>query len=118
MAYNRKWKPSRTARQKFAQEMENINQFCIENKIQQSSNGDSYYFTINGKNYRVSNHTIEASNRAAYDGITGEQKRELYHETHRNDNTIYIHAGKTRIIDIYNDLQAGYQLDGKGNRKI
>lgn len=41
-------------------------------------------------------------------------KRDLYHETERKDDTVYIHAGKTRIIDIYNDLKAGYKLDGKG----
>lgn len=33
------------------------------------------------------------------------------------NGTVYIHAGKTRIIEIYNDLKAGYQLDGRGNRK-
>lgn len=43
-------------------------------------------------------------------------KRDLYHETKRKDNTVYIHAGKTRIIEIYNDLKAGYKLDGKGYR--
>ena len=43
-------------------------------------------------------------------------KRDLYHETERKDDTVYIHAGKTRIIDIYNDLKTGYKLDGKGYR--
>ena len=28
-----------------------------------------------------------------------------------------IHAGKARIMEIYNDLAAGYELDGRGNRK-
>ena len=115
MAYGRRWQPSRTAKREFAQKMEAINKFCIENGIQQSRNGDSYYFNINGKNYRVSNHTVEASNARAYDTLTGEQKRPLYHDG-RQDDTIYIHAGKTRIMEIYNDLQAGYKLNGKGNR--
>lgn len=32
------------------------------------------------------------------------------------DDTVYITASKTRIIDIYNDLAAGYELDKRGNR--
>lgn len=80
--------------------MDKVTEFCNENNITASKSNDSYYFTLNGKNYRVSNHTIE--------------KRELYHDTKRDNNTVYIHAGKTRIIDIYNDLKAGYELDGKG----
>lgn len=56
--------------------MDEIAEFCAENGIQQSRRGDSYYFIINGVNYRVSNHTIEASNRAAFDELTGEQLHE------------------------------------------
>lgn len=33
------------------------------------------------------------------------------------EDTVYIHASKTRIIQIYNDLKDGYELDGRGNRK-
>lgn len=43
-------------------------------------------------------------------------KRDLYHETERKDDTVYIHAGKTRIIEIYNDLKAVYRLNGKGHK--
>jgi len=43
--------------------------------------------------------------------------RELYHDTKRSGEVTYIHASKTRIIDIYNDLVAGYELNGKGYRK-
>ena len=108
------YKPSRAKRIQFAMEMDFIREFCEKNNIQTSRNNDSYYFTLNGTNYRVSNHTIEASNKAAFDIDTGMYKRDLYHETERKDDTVYIHAGKTRIIDIYNDLKAGYKLDGKG----
>lgn len=45
------------------------------------------------------------------------KQRELYHQDGREDNTVYIHASKTRIIEIYNDIVAGYKLDGRGNRK-
>jgi hypothetical protein len=96
--------------------MKEIEDFCNQNSIIASKNNDSYYFTINGINYRVSNHTIEASNKAAFDIDTGMYKRDLYHETKRKDDTVYIHAGKTRIIDIYNNLKAGYELNGKGYR--
>ena len=114
--FNKKWRPSKSKAIQFAMEMDCIREFCEENNIQTSKNNDSYYFTLNGKNYRVSNHTIERSNSAAFDADTGFQKRELYHDTKRDDSTVYIHASKTRIIDIYNDLKAGYELDGKGYR--
>ena len=74
-------------------------------------------FTINGVNYRVSNHSIEASNKAAYDEVSGTKRRSLYHNEDRDTNTVYIHASKSRIIEIYNDLAAGFKLDGRGNRK-
>lgn len=116
MAY-RRFKPSKTAAREFAKKMQEISEFCAEHGIQQSYNGDSYYFMINGQKYRVSNHSVEASNAAAYDELTGERLRELYHDGGRKKDTVYIHASKTRIIEIYNDLAAGYELDGRGNRK-
>lgn len=112
----KRWKPSKAARAEFAAKMREISAFCAENGISQSRAGDSYYFSIAGKNYRVSNHSIEASNQAAFDAETGEQRRELYHSTGRDPETVYIHAGKTRIIEIYKDLSAGFALDGRGYR--
>lgn len=114
MAYGRRWKPSKTAARQFAQEMETIRDFCTENGISMSASGDSYYFTINGQRYRVSNHSIEASNAHAYNDL-GEKIRETYHDGGRKDDTIYIHAGKTRIIELYTALKAGKKLDGRGN---
>ena len=116
MKYGR-WKPSKTAKREFSEKLKEIEKFCAENGICSSSSNDSYYFTVRGVNYRVSNHTIEASNRGAYDELTGEKKRTLYHQNGREENTVYIHASKTRIIEIYNDLIAGYTLDGRGYRK-
>ena len=116
MAYGYKWKPSKTAAREFARKMDEIADFCESHGIHQSARGDSYYFMIGGVEYRVSNHSIEASNRHAYDEETGEQIRELYHEGGRRDDVVYIHASKTRIIEIYNDLLNGYKLDGRGNR--
>ena len=111
-----KWKPSKKAKKEFCDKMKEIEQFCIEHGITSSRSNDSYYFTVDGINYRVSNHSIESSNTAAYDQITGEQYRDLYHEDGRINNTVYIHASKTRIIEIYNDIVADYKLDGRGNR--
>lgn len=111
------WRPSKSAREEFAKKMAEIEKFCAEHGISASLSGDSYYFTVDGIHYRISNHSVEASNRGAFDELTGEQKRELYHQTGREDNTVYIHASKTRIIEIYNDIAAGYKLDGRGNRK-
>lgn len=116
MGYRYKWKPSKTAKREFAEKMREIDTFCKENDISQSNTSDSYYFALNGKNYRVSNHTIEASNRHAYNEF-GEQTRALYHPNGRDDDTIYITASKTRLIEIYKDLSAGYDLDGRGYRK-
>lgn len=116
MGYRRKWTPSKTAKKEFAQKMQEISTFCEQNGISQSLNGDSYYFVINDQKYRVSNHSVEASNSAAFDITTGTYKRDLYHPEGREDDTVYIHAGKTRIIEIFNDLQSGYVLDGRGYR--
>lgn len=100
-----KWQPSKTQRREFAQTMSEIEEFCRQNNISQSSAGDSYYFTINGQKYRVSNHTPEAS----YRNSGGK-----WHENGREDDTIYITAGKTRIREIYNDLKAGKKLSARG----
>lgn len=35
----------------------------------------------------------------------------------RRDDTIYIHASKTRVKEIYQNLEAGKVLDGRGNVK-
>ena len=115
MSFRKTWKPSKSAIVEFAKKMEEVNNFCLENNIQTSYNNDSYYFRINNINYRVSNHTVERSNAGAYDAC-GCKVRELYHPAGREADIIYIYASKTRIIDIYNDLVAGFKLDGRGNR--
>lgn len=113
----RKWSPSKKAKREFAEKMQEIDAFCAKKGIYASRTNDSYYFTLNEVNYRVSNHSVESSNKAAYDEVAGVKRRALYHEEGREDDTVYIHAGKARIIEIYNDLEAGYELDGRGNRK-
>lgn len=110
-----KWTPSNKAKRDFAKKMSEIDQFCFENGIDQSRSSDSYYFTIEGKRYRVSNHSIEASNAHAYNWM-GEKVRDKYHDGGREADVTYIHAGKTRIVEIYTDLKNGYVLDGRGRR--
>lgn len=112
----RKFKPSKSAKREFAKKMDEVKEFCDNNCISYSKSMDSFYFTINGKYYRVSNHSVESSNAGAYDW-KGEQLRELYHKNGRESDTIYIHASKTRIKEIYINLQRGYELDGRGHRK-
>lgn len=88
------WKFNKTDKHDFAIKMKEINEFCIKNGISKTSTNDSYYFTINNQEYRVSNHA-----------------------TKKDDNVFYIHASKLRIIEIYTNLKAGIKLDHKGNPK-
>ena len=113
MSFRGKWRPSKTAAREYAKTMNDIENFCRENGISASRSSDSYYFTINGIRYRVSNHTIAASNRGMYDSMTGEKIRESYHDP--DADLVCITASKTRIIEIYNNLAAGKKLDKRGN---
>ncbi len=110
---NRGWRPSTEQAREFAETMRSAEAFCASHGIRRSKNGDSYYFELNGRRYRVSNHSVEASNRGAYDSY-GRQTRRLYHPDGREDDMVYIHASKTRIEQIYIDLFNGVPLDGRG----
>lgn len=90
----------------FAANMERIDKFCQNNGIRKSACSESYYFTINGQKYRVSNHSVEESNAKAYSS-TGEMVRPLYHPEGELDDVIYIRAGKNKIIEIYKSIRAG-----------
>lgn len=96
--------------------LEEIRHFCDDHNIRYSKNQDSYYFTVRGTRYRVSNHTVEASNRAAY-RRDGSMRRALYHPDGREDGVVYIHASHFRIPQIYMDLRMGRALDGRGRGK-
>lgn len=108
-----RWRPSRSKAREFAQKMDDIERFCDEHGIDCSSSMDSYYFEVGGQKYRVSNHTVAQSNRGAYDELYG-KKRCLYHPEGERDDTVYITAGKTRIVEIYEALQEGKVLDRRG----
>ena len=106
------YKFSKVAKRDFKEQMDLIRTFCQEHNIQHSLSFDSYYFTIDGKHYRVSNHTIAASDRGMFNQ-NGEQIRDSYHDQDI-DVTINITASKTRIITIYSDLLRGLKLDKRG----
>lgn len=119
MAYGYKWRPSKSDARDFYETMQEIKAYCEENLIDHSGDYDSYYFSINDQPYRVSNHSVEASDAGAWREMSnGEviKVREEYHNGRELD-TIYIHAGKTRIIGIHKALLAGIALDGRGNPK-
>lgn len=103
---------SKKAKAEYAQKMKEVETFVKENNIKQAQNGKSFYFELNGKKYRVSNHTVEASNAGAFNS-EGQQVRELYHPDSR-DGEVQIFASPTRIIDIYNAIKEGKQVDGRG----
>jgi hypothetical protein len=76
-------------------------------------------FQIDGQKYRVSNHTIKASNSKAYrfDELTGQttKVRDEYHDD--DEGLICFTASKTRLPEIYNALLAGKELDKRGYAK-
>jgi len=114
--YRRKWRPSKTDAKEFAIKMEKIGEFCKENNIKTSMNKDSYYFEIDGKNYRVSNHTVAKSDKGMYKlsdcGSFYEKQRDSYHK-----DAVYFEcftASKSRIIDIYSLIKKGVKLNKRG----
>lgn len=110
-----KWKPNKAQAAEFMKQMNELEDFLFTHMdISASASRDSFYFTHNGTKYRVSNHSIEASNAKAYDYL-GNQVRDKYHADQREQDTRYIHASKTRLIEIYNRITSGIEVDGYGN---
>jgi len=124
MAWNNKfrWKPSQEQKQEYVKKMEDVNRFIKEKGINRARSG-SLYFHINDQPYRVSSHSIDVSDRGAFpiNPITGERDmmaeptRQSYHKN--DDDVIDILASPSRIMEIYNDLEQGFQLDSRGRRK-
>ena len=112
---SKKWKPNKKEAEEFKNKMNEIEQFLDKHAdVSASSSRDSFYFWLNGQYYRVSNHSIESSNARAYDKWTHEQIRDKYHDDERDKDTFYIHASKTRIIEIYNAIASGKKVNGRG----
>ena len=108
-----KYKVSKKKAAAYAQKMDDIDTFCYKNNISRSCSLDSYYFNIGKKSYRISNHTIAASDQGCFNK-SGQKIRESYHE--KQPELVCITAGKTRIKEIYSDLKNGYELDKRGYR--
>lgn len=106
------YKPSKTEAVEFANKMKEISEYCIHNGIDSSISKDSYYFSVNGTRYRISNHTIAKSNKEAFrDGI---KMRDEYHPEGEEEDTVYITASKTRLIEIHKAILDGKALNRRG----
>ena len=93
--------------------MNDVRSFCKANGIRMSGSG-SFYFELYGQKYRVSNHTIEESNRGAYDK-KGRQIRRLYHPNGRETDTIYILSNDIEFV--YLNLRNGNRVSSNGRVK-
>lgn len=104
-----KWKPSKTVAREFAAKMKEIDEYCAVHGISQSRSSDSYYFTHDGVEYRISNHAVERSINSYGNYYHGDSDR-------YRKNVFCIHAGKTRLIDIHQLIINGIEIDHRGNR--
>ena len=93
----------------FAIKMKEITKFCLKNNIQIGTNHNSYTFSLNGKNYIVSNFKKYIA-KLANQGV----KEAARYLQILEKEIISIQASKLRIMEIYNDLKAGKQLDKNG----
>ena len=123
------WKPSEADKAAFKAAMAELETYVKENHIDSSAAQDSFYFDIEGRKFRVSNHSVEKSNRSRCmscplkDELTGCRGANMnnfkctrmYHLGGREDGVTYIHASKTRLVEIHKALLAGQKLDGRGN---
>lgn len=92
---------------------EDVRRFCRANGIRMSDSG-SYYFELYGQRYRVSDHSVEESNRGAYDK-RGYQRRRLYHPNGREADTIYILSNDIEFV--YLNLRNGNRVSSNGRVK-
>lgn len=67
---------------------EKLTAFCKENGIKRSKRGNSFYFTIEGKNYRVSDHSADFSNRCRF-ASNGKKIRGKYHSDFSNEIWVF-----------------------------
>lgn len=105
--YRKKWKPSKSAAREFAQTMDTVQSYCDQNGIGYSSKMDSFYFTYEGQKYRISNHSVEASNQ-------GRRNAGLEEFHGSRDEYVNIFASKTRLVEIHQRIVAGLKVNGRG----
>lgn len=90
------WTHSKSEKKYFANTMTLIDKFCKEHGVEHIENGGSYRFTLNGKQYIITNSVLP---------------KEL-----RKKGVTYFFASQLRLMDIYNDLVCGKELDAHGKR--
>jgi|LakMenEpi03Aug12_release.lakeMendotaPanAssembly.Ray.scaffolds.fasta_scaffold1369336_2 hypothetical protein len=111
MAY--KWKPSKSAINEYKEKKDRLDTFLKEHsEIISSTSKESFYFMIDDKYIRVSNHTIAKSDSGMLDEF-GNMLRDSYHKT---DYDICVTASPLRLPEIYQDLKAGIKLNKRGVR--
>ena len=102
----------------FAIKMKQIIKFCMANKIYMAANYNSYSFWLNGKRYLVTNYNFDDYKKylkkLSGQGFAPATIYLKMLENEYDDNVIRIQASKLRIMEIYNDLKAGKQLDKNG----
>ena len=102
----------------FAIKMKQIIKFCMANKIYMAANYNSYSFWLNGKRYLVTNYNFDDYKKylkkLSNQGFSPAAMYLKMLENEYDDNVIRIQASKLRIMEIYNDLKAGKQLDKNG----
>ena len=101
----------------FAIKMKEITRFCLKNNIQIGTNHNSYTFSLNGKNYIVSNFGTDDFKKYITKLANQGVKEATRYLQILEKEIISIQASKLRIMEIYNDLKGGKQLDKYG-RKI
>lgn len=92
-----------------------IKKFCIENNIEYSTPLFSFYFEMGGENYMVSEQRINTNIKKQFDE-NGKPTVMFWHSLSHILNSTKIIARKGRLIDIYQDLKNGYELDMNGER--
>lgn len=102
----------------FAIKMKEIIKFCRANKIYMAANYNSYSFWLNDKRYLVTNYNFDDYKKYLKNlSSQGFSPAAIYLkmlENEYDDNVIRIQASKLRIMEIYNDLKLGKQLDKNG----
>lgn len=92
-----------------------IIKFCLENNVEYSTPLFSFYFEIDGKKYLVSEKRVSTNLTQQFDE-RGNPTVAFWHSLSNILNSTKIIARKGRLIDIYQDLKNGYELDMNGER--
>ena len=101
----------------FVPKIDEIDEFCSKNGILHYPWDDSYFFTVNGKECRVCDYTKFFPSHNNYDFNCKKLPPDRLFYGKRGEYDVDIIAGRTRLVQIYNDLKAGYDLDRRGFRK-